>query len=97
MNQESLFKAIEGSTYVIHVASPRPSVVPRNENELIIPAVEGTLSICRACQKYKVKRLVITSSVVTIMNTSDKSQTKFSVNDWSDPTDCKPYEKSKIL
>lgn len=40
---------------------------PKDENELIRPAVEGTLAVVRAAHKHKVKRVVITSSVVSIM------------------------------
>ena len=46
---ESLRKAIEGSTYVLHVASPFVIDLPRDENELIRPAVDGTLGVLRAC------------------------------------------------
>jgi dihydroflavonol-4-reductase len=37
---------IAGCDYVLHVASPLPSHVPRDENELIVPAREGTLVCC---------------------------------------------------
>ena len=32
------------------------------------PAVEGTLAVMRACQKHKVERVVITSSVAAILS-----------------------------
>ena len=48
MDWESLDKAIEGQDVVIHTASPNPSTVPSDENELIKPAVEGTLAVLRA-------------------------------------------------
>lgn len=63
VDSNSIQKAIEGATYVVHTASPNTWKNPKNEDEeLIKPAVEGTLAVMRACQQYKVKRLVLTSS-----------------------------------
>ena len=46
------------------MASPFPSANPRDEMELIQPAVEGTRNVLEACAKTKgaVKRVVVTSS-----------------------------------
>ena len=41
-------EAARGCDYVLHVASPFPPGIPRDENELIIPAREGTLRVLRA-------------------------------------------------
>lgn len=58
---------MEGCTYVCHVASPFPNAVPKNEMELITPAVEGTTAVLDACAKSQtVKRVVLTSSIVAI-------------------------------
>jgi dihydroflavonol-4-reductase len=97
LNEESLFKAIEGSTYVVHTASPFPIANPKNEDVLIKPAVEGTLAVMRAALKNKVKRVVITSSVAAIYVASDKTKTDFSTADWTDLTRATPYEKSKTM
>jgi nucleoside-diphosphate-sugar epimerase len=67
LNPESLDKAIEGQDYVVHTASPFPLIVPKDENVLIKPAVEGTLAVLRAAHKHKVKRVVITSSTASVM------------------------------
>lgn len=48
LNAESIDKAIAGCDYVVHAASPFPLAVPKDENELIKPAVEGTLAVLRA-------------------------------------------------
>ena len=54
-------------TYVIHVASPFPLTNPKNEDEVIKPAVEGTLNVLTACVKaHTVKRVVLTSSCAAI-------------------------------
>lgn len=48
MDPESIDKAVAGCTYVVHTASPIPFKQPENENDLIKPAVEGTLAVLRA-------------------------------------------------
>ena len=61
-------RAVKDCTYVIHVASPLPVGNPRDDMELIGPAVEGTKSVLEACAKTKggVKRVVLTSSCAAI-------------------------------
>src|SRR5438094_526044 len=52
-------EAVAGCEYVLHVASPLPPNVPKNENELIVPAREGTLRVLRASRDAGVKRVVL--------------------------------------
>ncbi len=59
-------EAAAGCDYVLHVASPFPSTVPRNENELIVPARDGALRVLRAARDGDVKRVVLTSSFAAI-------------------------------
>lgn len=49
---------------------------PKHEDEVIKPAVEGTLSVCRACKANNVKRLVITASLLT--STEEKKPSVYS-------------------
>ena len=53
---------------MIHVASPFPAENPRDEMEVIGPAVDGTKNVLEACAKTEgaVKRVVLTSSSVAI-------------------------------
>ena len=53
---------------MIHVASPFPAENPRDEMEVIGPAVEGTKNVLEACAKTKggVQRVVLTSSCASI-------------------------------
>ena len=60
-------RAVSGCEYVIHTAMIFPKEAPRDENEIIRPAVEGTLSVLAACRKHHVKRVVMTSSVAAII------------------------------
>src|SRR5262245_35010518 len=55
-------EAVKGCTYVLHVASPIGLEVPKDENEFIRPAVEGTLRVLRAARDAGVKRVVMTSN-----------------------------------
>ena len=98
LNEESMFKAIEGAKYVVHTASPFPIAQPKNENDLIKPAVEGTMAAMKACHQNKVERIVITSSVAAIYKTTDwlKKDT-LTTDDWTDVKLATPYEKSKTL
>eukprot|EP00731_Ephydatia_muelleri_P035639 Em0144g9a len=92
--------AVKGCSYVFHVASPFPAKIPRDENTLIQPAVDGTLNVLRACSDAGcVKRVVLTSSIAAVssgMNGNGKSQQVYSEQDWSVEQNCSPYEKGKL-
>ncbi|KAK7466785.1 hypothetical protein BaRGS_00037101 [Batillaria attramentaria] len=97
MNAESWSPAVEGMTYVIHVASPFPLAQPKNEDELIKPAVEGTLNVLRACAKVpSIKRVVVTSSCAAMIFATH-TRAPLSEKDWTDPTKVDAYTKSKTL
>lgn len=85
LDADSLGKAIEGATYVVHTASPFPVKNPKNADVLVKPAVEGTMAVCRACHAHKVKRLVVTSSVAAIMGQRPENLNKILTEEhWSD-------------
>ncbi|KAL5463497.1 hypothetical protein EMCRGX_G032395 [Ephydatia muelleri] len=92
--------AVKGCSYVFHVASPFPAKIPRDENTLIQPAVDGTLNVLRACSDAGcVKRVVLTSSIAAVssgMNGNGNSEQVYSEQDWSVEQNCSPYEKSKL-
>ena len=52
-------EAVAGCTRVLHVASPFPMGVPKDANELIVPAREGTLRVLRAAAEAGVARVVL--------------------------------------
>jgi nucleoside-diphosphate-sugar epimerase len=60
-------EAVNGVDYVVHIASPFPLKNPDDENEIIDPAVIGTLAVMEAAKVNKVKRVVITSSVASVL------------------------------
>ena len=82
----SIERAIQGSTYVLHIASPCViEKVKDEENELIRPAVEGTLSVLRACAKFGVKRVALTSSYASIYQIPpEKRPAVYNETHWSD-------------
>lgn len=59
-------EAMAGCTYAMHIASPFYIKEPKDESELIKPAKEGTLRAMNAAKKAKLKRIVVTSSVVAM-------------------------------
>ena len=64
-------EAMEGCDYVLHVASPVMMENPKDENELITPALEGTKNVLRAASEAGVKRVVVTSSVAATLYRRD--------------------------
>src|SRR5262245_8271416 len=54
-------EAVAGCEYVLHVASPFPASVPKDEDELVVPARQGALRVLRAARDAGVKRVVLTS------------------------------------
>jgi len=91
--------AIAGCEYVLHIASPFPSNIPKDENELIVPAREGALRVLRASRNAGVKRVVLTSSFAAIGYGHAPQSAPFTEMDWTDPAgdDVRPYVKSKTL
>jgi dihydroflavonol-4-reductase len=67
MKDEGWQEAMQGCDYVLHVASPFVTSQPKDENELIKPAVEGTLRALNAAKNAGVKRVVLTSSMVAML------------------------------
>lgn len=92
-------EAVAGCDYVLHVASPLSTSVPRDENEMIIPARDGTLRVLRAAREAGVKRVVITSSLGAIGYGHPPRERPFDEADWTSLAgiDVQPYIKSKTL
>jgi nucleoside-diphosphate-sugar epimerase len=92
-------EAVAGSEYLLHVASPFPPTVPKNEDELIVPAREGTLRVLRAARDAGVRRVVLTSSFAAIGYGQKPQDRPFDETNWTDPNgpDVQPYAKSKTL
>jgi len=55
-------EAVKDCDYVLHVASPIFLSLPKDENEMIRPAVDGALRVLKAARNAGVKRVVMTSN-----------------------------------
>jgi nucleoside-diphosphate-sugar epimerase len=97
-NDAGWSEAVAGCEYVLHVASPLPPSLPKHEDELIVPAREGTLRVLRAARDAGVKRVVFTSSFAAIGYGHEPQEKPFSETDWTNlNSDVVPYVKSKAL
>jgi dihydroflavonol-4-reductase len=102
-------EAVRGCEYVFHLASPFPIKTPSDENDLIRPAVDGTLRVLKAAAAEPgVKRVILTSSVAAVSAGHAKTATLpasesaqpgkvWSEEDWSRAEGCEAYAKSKTL
>jgi dihydroflavonol-4-reductase len=99
MSDDGWAEAIEGCDYVLHVASPFPPAQPKDPDELIVPAREGTLRVLRAGLDAGVKRVVVTSSVAAIRLGEGAEARALDERDWTDPDSpgLTPYVRSKTI
>ncbi len=94
-------QAMQGCTYVLHVASPFPLQEPPNADDVIRPAREGALRVLGAATRAGVKRVVMTSSIVAITLPWPEAPLDhvFTEADWTNPerSDITSYVVSKTL
>jgi len=96
LSDEGWDEAMKGCTFVLHVASPFVLAEPKNEDELIAPAVDGTRRVVRAAQRANVKRLVLTSSTFAIVG--GKPDGRYGPGSWANlNANIGAYAKSKTL
>jgi dihydroflavonol-4-reductase len=89
-------EAMQGCTYVLHIASPFMLAEPRHADDMIAPAVEGTQRVIAAAQRARVKRLVLTSSTFSMI--AGKDSGRYGPDAWSDTrARIGAYAKSKTL
>ena len=87
----------------MHVASPFFIERPKHEDELIKPAVEGTLAVMKAAHQGKIKRVIVTSSIAAITGVSPENipdDYTYTEEHWTDVNSeigKGPYIKSKTL
>lgn len=98
-NDAGWAEAVAGCEYVLHVASPFPPSIPKHEDELIVPAREGTLRVLRAARNARANRVVLTSSFAAVGYGHGPQDAPFNETHWTDPKgdDVLPYTKSKTL
>ncbi|MEC9173565.1 MAG: NAD-dependent epimerase/dehydratase family protein [Candidatus Thermoplasmatota archaeon] len=93
---ESAMKDIDA---VIHTASPFSAYEPKDEQELIKPAREGTIRVLTHGYEAGIRKFVITSSTAAISGATPTSRDKiYSHKDWTNlDSKISAYTKSKTL
>ncbi|WP_103259092.1 SDR family oxidoreductase [Tabrizicola aquatica] len=91
-------EAMAGMDAVVHTASPFPIAQPKDPQVLIRPAVQGTQRVLAAAAAAGIRRVVLTSSIVAVVN-DGKHGALQDENDWCDLTlpSTTPYARSKTL
>ena len=88
--------AMSGCDFLMHIASPFFLAEPKDENDMIKPAVDGTNRVLSAAERAGVRRAVVTSSVVAM--TSGLPNGRYAADAWSDvAANIGAYAKSKTL
>jgi dihydroflavonol-4-reductase len=90
--------AVHGCDFVIHIASPYPAENPKDENELVAPARDGTLRVFRFAEKEGVKRVIMLSTIGAVFDGHEGENRTFDETDWSDLGKTRLiYHKSKTI
>jgi nucleoside-diphosphate-sugar epimerase len=91
--------ALDGIDVVLHVASPVQPGHVENEDDLIVPAREGTLRVLRAARDAGVQRVVLTSAFHAVSWGHPHDDHVFTEADWTvlDGPGVDAYGKSKTL
>lgn len=91
-------QAVQGCDYVLHVASPFPLTQPKDPDELIVPAREGTLRVLKAALDAGAGRVVVTSSVAAVRGSVDRAPAPLTEESWTDlDGEITPYTRSKTI
>lgn len=91
--------AVAGMDFILHVASPVMPGHVDNENDVIVPAREGTLRVLRAARDAGVRRVVLTSAFHAVSWGHPHGDHVFTEKDWTVPDGpgVDAYGKSKTL
>jgi dihydroflavonol-4-reductase len=93
--------ALQGIDVLMHTASPFPLASPKDENDLIRPAVDGTLRALKAAKSAGAKRVILTSSMAAIYGRElSAGVSEYDETMWTDvthPVGRGAYTKSKTL
>lgn len=92
-------EAIEGVRFLQHTASPFVLASPKDPDELIRPAVEGTRRAITAALAGNIERIVLTSSIAAMQYGHADYSRALTEADWTDPDSpsASAYARSKTL
>ncbi len=99
MSDQGWTDAVKDCRYLQHTASPFVLRTPKDPEELIRPAVEGTRRAIKAALAGGVDRIVLTSSIAAIQYGHDRYDRELTEADWSNPDSANTgtYPRSKTL
>ncbi|GLJ18905.1 hypothetical protein SUGI_0337880 [Cryptomeria japonica] len=103
LDYDAMAAAISGCAGVFHLASPCTlEEIKDPQAELLDPAIKGTLNALEACRRANAKRVVLTSSISSLVpNPTWPPNTVIDENSWTDIEYCKRdkiwYPVSKTL
>jgi nucleoside-diphosphate-sugar epimerase len=99
MSDDGWVEAVADCDYVLHVASPVHIEKVQNDDDVIVPARNGTLRVLRAARDAGVSRVVLTSAFHAVGFGHPHDDHVFTEDDWSvlDGPGVDAYGKSKIL
>lgn len=99
MSDDGWADAAAGCSHVAHIASPVPARNPKHEDDLIVPAREGTLRALRFARQAGAQRFVQTSSVAAICYGRSEKVYTVTEGDWTDLShpEVSAYAKSKTI
>tara|TARA_Y100000589_G_scaffold168244_1_gene160054 strand:- start:4066 stop:5082 length:1017 start_codon:yes stop_codon:yes gene_type:complete len=96
LNDKGWNEAFSDCDYVMHIASPFVIEEPKNEKELIEPALQGTLRALNAANNNNIKKFILTSSMASVAY--GHSSKICDNNNWTDTTkNVGAYVKSKTI
>ncbi len=93
-------EAAFGVDALVHTASPFPARQPKDAQELVRPAVEGTRRALHAAAAANTSRVIMTSSIVAVTGSAlAAGKVDYDERDWTDPSSplASPYGRSKTL
>jgi dihydroflavonol-4-reductase len=99
LTKGSYDEAIAGCEYVIHTASPYVLDAKDPQQDLVDPALKGTLNVLQACAKAaSVKKVVLTSSVAAVFDEPISGHV-YTEKDWNETSSLtrNPYFYSKTM
>lgn len=99
LREDGWSDATRGCRFVQHTASPFVLTMPKDENDLIEPAVAGTRRAVQAGLDAGAERIVVTSSVAAIDGGHTRYHRTLTASDWTevDGPRVTAYTKSKTL
>jgi dihydroflavonol-4-reductase len=91
--------ALEGVERVLHVASPFPAGEVADEDDVLVPARDGTLRVLAAARAAGARRVVLTSSFAAVgYGRGEPGDHVYTEADWTDPdADVGAYVRSKAV